>query len=162
MRALFAGSRTWTYRAPILQTIESLDPETVIVHGACLDGADYIADRLAARRGFKIERFPAQWKKYGRSAGPMRNGEMVATLDPETDRAFIFWDGKSRGTKDILTRLEAAGIPTRLCEVSTNDSTDVFFTRCVPENEFQRYQRALDVHVKRRWPPILSPGLFSR
>jgi len=71
--------------------------EIVIVSG-CASGADAIGERYAEENGFKVEKYPADWKTYGRSAGPKRNEEMAKI----SDYVICFWDGKSRGTKSML------------------------------------------------------------
>ena len=50
---------------------------------------------------------PADWDKYGKSAGFIRNKEMVDIADA----AIIFWDGDSKGTKDTIERVQNKGIP---------------------------------------------------
>jgi len=71
--------------------------EIVIVSG-CARGADALGERYAKENGFKVEKYPADWKTYGRSAGPKRNEEMAKI----SDYVICFWDGKSRGTKSML------------------------------------------------------------
>lgn len=53
---------------------------------------------------FAYDVMDAEWDKYGRAAGPIRNSKMVKIC---TQGATI-WDGKSRGTKDTLDKLEKA------------------------------------------------------
>ncbi len=69
----------------------------VFVSGGC-QGADKLGERYAQEIGFEVKRYPANWKKYGRAAGPIRNEEMAA----ECDYVICFWDGKSRGTKSMI------------------------------------------------------------
>ncbi len=57
-----------------------------------------IGERYAIERGYKVERYSAQWSKYGRKAGPIRNIKMVENCDA----AICFWDGKSRGTRSLI------------------------------------------------------------
>jgi hypothetical protein len=98
MRVLVTGSRTWRDHEPIhaaLDKILTAHPSMVLVHGACRDGADAIADRWAILRGVQVERHPAKWRTYGRSAGPRRNLAMVET-QPDLCLAFI---GPCRDTK---------------------------------------------------------------
>lgn len=57
-----------------------------------------MAEKYAVEMGYEIETYPADWKKYGRAAGPKRNKEMV-----ENSNAVVaFWDGNSRGTKSLV------------------------------------------------------------
>ncbi len=69
----------------------------VFLSGGC-KGADFLGEKYAAENNFQIEKFPADWKKYGRSAGARRNREMANLCD----YVICFWDGKSRGTKLII------------------------------------------------------------
>lgn len=57
-----------------------------------------IGERYAAENGFLIERYPAEWDKYGKSAGPKRNRKMAEI----SDYVICFWDGKSKGTKSMI------------------------------------------------------------
>lgn len=69
----------------------------IFVSGGC-SGADLIGERYAAENGFKVEKYPAEWNKYGRAAGPKRNEQMAQVAD----YVICFWDGKSRGTKSMI------------------------------------------------------------
>lgn len=81
-----------------------------LVHGACPSGADKMADGWAKANGHPVERHPADWNKYGKSAGFIRNAEMVASLDPSTDIVLVFWDGESRGTLHATRLARKAGL----------------------------------------------------
>ena len=71
---------------------------TIIIISGCCSGADKIGEKYAEENGFKIERYPAEWQKYGRSAGPKRNRKMAEI----SDFIICFWDGQSRGTKSMI------------------------------------------------------------
>lgn len=71
--------------------------EIVIVSGGA-SGADAIGEQYAKENGFKVEKHPADWKKYGRAAGPIRNKQMAEI----SDYVICFWDNKSRGTKSMI------------------------------------------------------------
>lgn len=60
--------------------------------------ANSIGERYAKDNGFRVEKHPADWEKYGRAAGPIRNREMAEI----SDYVICFWDGKSRGTKSMI------------------------------------------------------------
>lgn len=87
-------------------------PHMVIIQGGCPDGADLLARRVAAEFGMPVETFPADWKKHGRAAGPIRNQEMA---DAGADLCLAFPSaGRSTGTWDMIRRACAAGIDTHI------------------------------------------------
>ena len=69
----------------------------IVIVSGCASGANALGERYAKENGFKVEKYPADWKTYGKSAGPMRNKQMAEVCD----YVICFWDGKSRGTKSI-------------------------------------------------------------
>jgi len=69
-----------------------------IVSGAA-KGADTLGLKLAEMYGMPTKQFPADWDSYGKAAGPLRNREMAGYADA----LVAFWDGKSRGTKNMIT-----------------------------------------------------------
>ncbi len=75
--------------------------ELIFISGGCR-GADMLGERYAAEYGYKVERYSADWKTYGRAAGPMRNKKMAEA----TDYVICFWDGKSRGTRSMIKYAE--------------------------------------------------------
>ena len=70
----------------------------IVIVSGCASGADAIGERYAEENGFKIERYPANWKAYCKSAGPRRNKQMAKA----SDYVICFWDGKSKGTKSMI------------------------------------------------------------
>ena len=82
--------------------------DTVIICGGA-SGADTIAATGAKRIGMKLEVFMADWVKYGRSAGPIRNKQMLDEGKP--DLVLAFYDiNKSKGTKHMVSIARAAGV----------------------------------------------------
>lgn len=70
----------------------------IIVSGGA-NGADKLAEIYAAENNYKFECYLPDWKKYGKSAGPKRNLEMVK----KSDYVICFWDVNSRGTKSTVS-----------------------------------------------------------
>jgi hypothetical protein len=64
----------------------------------------------AKENGFEIEKYPADWEKYGKSAGPRRNEQMAKI----SDYIICFWDGKSKGTKSMIGYAKKYGKPIRV------------------------------------------------
>jgi len=110
---LVCGSRHWTDRATIRAWLSKFPNDTTVVHGACR-GADTIAGDVARVLGFAVRKYPAEWKRHGAAAGPIRNQRMIDEEHPV--RAFAFTDALMRdrrptGTLDCVSRLLAAGVP---------------------------------------------------
>jgi len=113
LRILFCGSRDWTGREAIARVLKVLPKGSVIIEGAA-PGADTIACEEARRLGFAVEHFPANWKKFGRAAGPIRNAQMLDEGRPDAVVAFHDNIDESRGTKNMLKQAQAAVLPTFL------------------------------------------------
>lgn len=115
-RLLIYGSRTWApsifeiqaavteFLAPRLTDVL---PPIVVISGNAR-GADRAGEEWARAGTHGLERFPADWNRYGKAAGPRRNAEMAL----ECTHAIGFRDdGESRGTDDMTGRLKARGVP---------------------------------------------------
>lgn len=103
MKVIVCGSRSWDDVAKMREVLDTLPEGTVIVHGGA-PGADKMAGSLARKRGFSPIVYPAQWDKHGKAAGPIRNRQMLDVELP--DLVIAFWDGVSRGTKDMIDETE--------------------------------------------------------
>ncbi len=73
-------------------------------------GADALGEKYAEERGFAVKKFPANWGKHGKAAGPIRNKEMAEYAHA----VVVFWDGLSRGSMSMTNEARAAGKPTRV------------------------------------------------
>lgn len=117
MRILITASRDWEDRALInrhIRRIKQMYPDAVIVHGDCPRGGDQMADRAARRVGLEVERHPADWNKYGRRAGFIRNSKMV---NRGADYCLAFICNNSPGASGCADLAEKAGIKTYRYEV---------------------------------------------
>ena len=112
-RILVCGSRTWTdYEAILEELAFSAEWGDTIMSGVA-PGADAMAIQAAKEiGGMKYVEFPADWKKHGRAAGPIRNQQMLDEGKP--DMVIAFWDGESRGTLDMIGRAVRAGYEVRI------------------------------------------------
>ena len=98
MKVIIAGGRDVTNYELLLEAIAESEYHIseVICGGA--SGADALGERWARENGVPVEKWDADWKKYGNAAGPIRNRQMA-----KRGHALIaLWDGKSRGTKNMI------------------------------------------------------------
>jgi hypothetical protein len=67
-------------------------------------GADTLGKRYAKEKKYRLIIMSAKWDLYGKSAGYIRNKKMrdYAKLDPDYSMLIAFWDGKSKGTKNMI------------------------------------------------------------
>ena len=80
--------------------------ELVVISGRA-SGADLLGEQFAREYQLRCRFFLAQWEKFGRAAGPMRNRQMAEVADG----AVVFWDGRSRGTRSMIGYLRQMGVP---------------------------------------------------
>lgn len=115
MRILITGSREWTDWNALNNVLSEYlnESDLVIVHGDCPTGADWMAKRWCKFKGVLEEPHPANWKQFGKQAGPIRNQEMV---DLDADKCVAFPLPQSRGTFDCMNKARRAGIPVRVVE----------------------------------------------
>ena len=110
MRIIVAGGRDFNDYELLCRKLDfflSSTENPVIVCGEAR-GADSLGKRYALERGIPVISFPADWDRYGKSAGFRRNKEMAANADA----LVAFWDGKSRGTANMIELM--VGRPVRI------------------------------------------------
>ena len=114
-RLVVAGSRDfddYTLLSAELDKLLAGKTNITIVSGTAR-GADRLGERYAAEHNLRIERFPAEWEKYHKGAGPIRNMKMVQSADV----VIVFWDNESSGTKNIIECARKEDIPYRIVRV---------------------------------------------
>lgn len=73
---------------------------TEVVSG-CAIGADRLGEKWAINNSVPIKEMPADWNRYGNSAGPLRNKAMAEYADA----AIVIWDGESRGSRNMIENM---------------------------------------------------------
>lgn len=75
------------------------------------NGADTLGEKFAIEMGYKLTLFQANWNKYGKSAGPIRNRQMAEYANENGNGVlFAFWDGHSKGTKNMIDMAKRYGL----------------------------------------------------
>ena len=108
MKIIIAGSRNFNDYNLLKSSCDNLLTKFTnieIVSGTAR-GADKLGERYAREKGYDIKEFPANWDKFGKSAGYIRNDEMAQY----SDMLIAFWDGTSRGTKHMIDLANKRGI----------------------------------------------------
>lgn len=102
-RVIVAGSRTFKDYDYLKEKLECLLGGLIregrhieIVSGGA-KGADTLGERYAIERGFGLRRFPAEWERFGKAAGGIRNQHMAWY----STHLVAFWDGLSTGTASM-------------------------------------------------------------
>lgn len=102
MKILVVGSRNFNNYEMLKNAIDTAVNtygDVEIVSGGA-KGADSLAEQYAKEKGYSLKVFPADWNKYGKSAGYRRNAEMHKYISEFDDKLCIaFWDGQSKGTQ---------------------------------------------------------------
>ncbi len=94
------GSRDFTDYAVVKRAVVGLFDLSMlkeIVSGGA-PGVDTLAMRLAQELGVKMTIYPADWARHGRSAGPIRNRQIV----DHAEFVLAFAKPTSRGTANAL------------------------------------------------------------
>ena len=98
MKTIIAGSRTFTEYTIVQQTLSSLDWTITEVVSGHARGADHLGERWATEEKIPYVVFAAEWNRYGKRAGLLRNKKMAQYAKA----AVIFWDGSSKGSQHMI------------------------------------------------------------
>lgn len=109
MKVLICGDRNWTDEQAIRHVIKRLKSGDVVIEGEAR-GADKIARDLAMRAEISVDHYHAQWSRYGRAAGPIRNKRMLEEGRPDIVIAFHEDLERSVGTKHMVSIAVKAGV----------------------------------------------------
>ena len=107
MILLVTGDRDWDTPQRIWWALEKIHEKyhvTELVHGGAR-GADLQAAAWAVGKGIAVSAYPANWRKYNKAAGPLRNQAMLEGSKPDYCVAFHNDLEQSKGTKDMVDRV---------------------------------------------------------
>lgn len=109
MKIAIIGSRTFNDFELLSNTVKSycynneILPKIIVSGGA--QGADTLAERFADENQLEMKIFYPNWEVLGKDACSARNTEIVEFADI----VFAFWDGKSPGTNDSISKTKKLG-----------------------------------------------------
>lgn len=109
MRIVVTGGRDFNDIGAIdmaLDAVRRKHGDFTLING-CARGADTLCRQWASDRGLPCDDFPADWNKYGKGAGHIRNQKMIDEGKPD---ALVAFKG-GRGTADMVRRCKSVGMP---------------------------------------------------
>ena len=110
MKAIIAGGRDFEDYDGLCEFIADINlPIAEVVCGGA-PGADALGKYWADQNNIPTKFFIADWNLYGNAAGPMRNRKMA----DYGDALIVFWDGESRGTKNMIEEAERKNLSIHL------------------------------------------------
>ena len=114
-KVIIAGSRTFDDCLLLEDVMDNVLKEkrlthTITIISGTANGADKLGEIYAGNWDYALERYPADWAKYGKSAGYKRN-QLMAT---KADALVAFSVGNSRGTAHMIDIAIKGGLDVRV------------------------------------------------
>ena len=108
MKVIVAGSRTYTNRNKVYKVLDKLyaQRKDIEIVSGLAKGPDLFGKDWGEMNNVKVHEFPADWNKYGKSAGYRRNEEMAKF----SDALIAFWSNNSRGTMHMINIARERGL----------------------------------------------------
>jgi len=97
-KTIIAGSREVDDLNIVRQAMSDINFEPSVIISGTARGVDQLGEMWAEENNIPILRFPANWEKFGKSAGYKRNIEMAKNADA----LVAIWDGVSKGTRHMI------------------------------------------------------------
>lgn len=114
MNIIIAGGRDFNdyelLKQKLNNIISNLNKNDITIISGLAKGADSLGLKYAEENNIKTIKCPANWDKYGKSAGYKRNEDMANIANA----LIAFWDGKSKGTKHMIEIAKKRDIKIRI------------------------------------------------
>jgi hypothetical protein len=144
VRIIVAGSREFNNYKMLNEVlsgyVSGIEKDDITIISGRATGADALGEKFAADHDIKCEMFPADWENNGQDAGFIRNTQMAefAIKDGNTGVLFAFWDGKSNGTRDMITKSIERGMDVHIIVYvpDTNNVQELLFETDTLDNDY--------------------------
>lgn len=113
MKLAIIGSRTFNDYNLLVSTLEQYKSKITLVVSGAAKGADSLGEKWAIKNNIKTLIFPADWEKYGKRAGFIRNEDIIKNCDC----VIAFWDRISKGTAHSLSLCEKYNKPYKIINI---------------------------------------------
>jgi hypothetical protein len=122
MRVIIAGSREGVTYEDIEKGVQQFEQAwgliTEVVSG-CAAGADTFGEQYAKAHNIRVNPMPADWNRYGRAAGPIRNSEMAKYADG----LIAISVNDSRGTANMIQTAKRLNLKTTVITKKLKEHT---------------------------------------
>lgn len=88
-------------------TLSNINTHNISIICGMQKGADTLGKQFGEKYNLEVIEKPADWNTHNKSAGPIRNNQMADICT----HAIIFWDGSSRGSKNMIDICIQRNIP---------------------------------------------------
>lgn len=162
-RVIIAGTRDFSDyqllrdKCDAILSAKRQDSNIVVISGTAR-GADRLGERYARERGYEIRQFPADWLNDEKKAGPIRNAKMA----DNADALIAFWDGQSRGTKNMIDTAKRKGLAVRTIDpkiAKLRAETSQYAIEHITGNGMHRGIRWLQDSFNDYYKSICTPGI---
>ena len=119
-RIIIAGSRDFNdyefLKKQLSKFIKDHQNRRFTIVSGAVRGADRLGEKYAREKCIQLKRFPADWNNLGRSAGYIRNTQMLDYIKQNDCEGYVlaFWDGQSKGTRHMIKTAKKAGVPVEI------------------------------------------------
>jgi hypothetical protein len=113
MKLAIIGSRTFTNYKLLKETLELYRSKITVVVSGAAKGADSLGEKWALENNIQTLIFPADWEKFGKRAGFIRNEDIIKNCDC----VIAFWDGLSKGTAHSISLCEKYSKPYKIIKI---------------------------------------------
>ena len=108
MKTIIAGSRNITDFSTVCEAIDESGFQVTEVVSGKARGVDTLGEKWAKVVGVPVKEFPADWEKFGKAAGPIRNKQMGIY----SDCAIVIYNPEiSKGSKNMIDTMKKLGKP---------------------------------------------------
>ena len=121
MRIAIIGSRGFSSYKLLSEVLEKYESNISLVVSGGARGADTVGENWAKRRDIPVKIFKPDWDRYGKSAGYVRNKEIISNCDG----CIVFWDGESTGAQHSFKLCKELSKPLKVINVITGKEVNV-------------------------------------
>lgn len=113
MKTIVAGSRHFTDYEVVKNAIETCGWKPSAILSGMASGVDTLGVQYATENNIQLLKYPANWYKHGKAAGPVRNRAMARAAEA----LIAIWDGESRETKNMIEEAEKLDLKVHIVRI---------------------------------------------